>query len=314
MDNKNIDLSVVVINYKMNRELPRTILSLSAAMQKGIAQSLYELVVVDNGSPETIAVEREIKNAAEAGVPISFYRFDKASPSPAAAVNFGVRKARGNLIGVMIDGARLASPGLLAGARMAARLHERPVITSLAFHLGPAVQAMSILDGYDQSKEDALLDSVRWTEDGYRLFDISVLALSSAGGYFLPVAESNSLFMPCSLWHELGGLDENFTSPGGGLVNHDTFIRACELPNTCPIVLLGEGTFHQVHGGISTNAVVSPFDDFHDEYVRIRHKDLAAPTREAILLGRVPPQALPVIESSARIALDRLGRSGQRSQ
>ena len=36
--------------------------------------------------------------------------------------------------------------------------------------------------GYDQQEEDRLLDSVDWTHDGYRLFDISVLAGSSAGG------------------------------------------------------------------------------------------------------------------------------------
>ena len=32
------------------------------------------------------------------------------------------------------------------------------------------------------------------------------------------------------LWDELGGLDERFALPGGGLANHDLYRRACELP------------------------------------------------------------------------------------
>lgn len=34
--------------------------------------------------------------------------------------------------------------------------------------------------------------------------------------------------------------------------------RACSLPHAQVVVLPGEGTFHQVHGGVATNALVSP--------------------------------------------------------
>ena len=33
-----------------------------------------------------------------------------------------------------------------------------------------------------------------------------------------------------TMWDELGGLDERFALPGGGLVNHDLYRRACDLP------------------------------------------------------------------------------------
>ena len=45
--------------------------------------------------------------------------------------------------------------------------------------------------------------------------------------------------------------------------------RACELDDTELILLLGEATFHQIHGGVATNALESPWRKFHDEYVKI---------------------------------------------
>ena len=112
----------------------------------------------------------------------------------------------------------------------------------------------SVQQGYNQEQEDRLLEQARWTEDGYRLFDISVFAGSSAGGWFKPIGESNAIFMRKALWDELGGFDERFQSPGGGYVNLDTLSRAVALPGVTVVTLLGEGTFHQVHGGVATNA------------------------------------------------------------
>ena len=49
--------------------------------------------------------------------------------------------------------------------------------------------------GYDQAAEDELLAGIDWREDGYRLFDVSVLNGSSAWGWFEPIAESSALFL-----------------------------------------------------------------------------------------------------------------------
>ena len=67
------------------------------------------------------------------------------------------------------------------------------------------------------------------------------------------MGESSSLFLTRELWRELGGLDERFALPGGGLVNHDLYRRACALDDVQLVVMLGEGTFHQIHGGASTS-------------------------------------------------------------
>ena len=292
---KNLRLSVIVVCYNMHRELPRTIRSLSSVMQKDIEPEDYEIIIVDNGSSSAYAQE-------EFNFPrtnIRWLRTDIGSVSPAHAVNQGLQIAKGELIGVLIDGARIASPGLLAGALQAQKMHPRPVIATPNFHLGQEVQMSAVKNGYNQLTEDLLLKESNWTADGYRLFNISVFAGSSSNGWFAPIAESNAFFLTQDLWKELGGYDEKFVLPGGGLVNLDTYRRACTIPDSRLFILLGEGTFHQVHGGIATNALVSPCEAFHHEYVRIRGQAFAAPTIEPVFVGRVRPEVLKSIAFSA---------------
>ena len=124
-----------------------------------------------------------------------------------------------------------------------------------------------------------------WDEDPYRLFDIPVFAGSSVGGWYEPIAESNALFVHRSLWEELGGFDERFLERGGGLLNLDLFCRAVALPDVRVVTLLGEGTFHQVHGGVATNALVDMFPRFDAEYERIRGHKFRRPAYVSSYVG-----------------------------
>ena len=223
---------------------------------------------------------------------------DSASRSPARALNAGIAEARGGLVGVMIDGARLASPGLLSKAQAAARLHAKPMIGTIAFHLGPKVQMQSVREGYDQAAEDRLLAQSSWEEDGYRLFSISSLAGSSSGGWFELPTESNAVFLRPAHWRELGGFDERFATPGGGLVNLDTWSRICADREGELIVLLGEATFHQIHGGIATNNFDPPKKLFHEEYTRIRGRRFTKPTRQPLYFGSLPDAIKPSLKTS----------------
>jgi glycosyltransferase involved in cell wall biosynthesis len=280
-------ISIVVCSYNMARELPRTMRSLSPGMQRGVQKSDYEIIVVDNGSTQPF--DKEECREWGADLRVLAIPSGSASPSPARALNTGIADARGELIGVMIDGARMASPGIIASAAMAGTLSDRAVILTLGFHLGSELQMESVLHGYDLEQEDRLLAKSGWTEDGYRLFDVSVFAASSRDGWFSPITESNAIFMCRHLWDELGGFDERFQTPGGGLVNLDTLARAVQLPGAVVVTLLGEGTFHQVHGGVATNSIHNMAGLFQAEYHKIRQCNYQAPVYESLYVGSVPP-------------------------
>jgi glycosyl transferase family 2 len=293
-----LELSVVVVSFNMARELPRTIRSLSASMQRGILAQDYEVIVVDNGS------NRPFDEAAcRQWVPdLVVHHMKDPTVSPVPAINMGLEIARGDVVGVFIDGARMASPGLLASALMASRLHERPAVGTLAFHLGHQVQMESIRNGYNQQVEDALMSSCGWESDGYRLFEISVFAGSSSKGWFNVPTESNAVFLKSSHWSEIGGFDTGFVTPGGGLANLDTWARICDDPRFFVVMLLGEATFHQVHGGVATNSLAPPQDQFHAEYQRLRGRPFAEPSRRPFFFGSPAPQTLKWIELSASMA------------
>ena len=101
-------------------------------------------------------------------------------------------------------------------------------------------------------------------------------------------SESNAFFLRAEHWRALGGWDERFRTPGGGLVNLDTWSRVCSDPAGEVIMLLGEATFHQVHGGIATNNPDAPQAMFHEEYIRIRGRAYERPTRRPLYFGEAP--------------------------
>lgn len=290
-------LSVVVVAFDMARELPRTLRSLDRNHQMDMADVDYEIIVVDNGSPRPMAdIVPDLDPTARV------VQVRRATPSPVGAANLGLQLAQGEVVGLLIDGARLASPGLLHGALRAATLAPRPVITSTAWHLGSTTHMRAAEVGYDQSTEDELLESCGWEEDGYRLFEFSTLAGSSHRGIFGVKGESNSLFMPRELWAALGGLDQRFQLPGGGLANHDLYARACALPEVQLIELLGEGTFHQFHGGAATSRKLS-FADMQADHEEVRGHRHLPPTNAALYVGTVHPSTLPHLERSAQLAI-----------
>src|SRR5688500_17532744 len=125
------DVSVVVVVYNMAREAPRTLHSLSAGYQRHINRDDYEVIVVDNGSNPPL--DPQIVASLEGN--FRWIRIDDASPSPAQAVNRGLVEARGEVIGVMIDGARIVTPGLLHFARQGVRLYDRAIVATLGWYL-----------------------------------------------------------------------------------------------------------------------------------------------------------------------------------
>ncbi len=284
-------LSIIVIFFNMRREAERTLYSLSSNYQIDVSKNAYEVIAIDNASSAPLSNEF-VKKFGE-----NFrYVFHKTrSKSPVEAINLGVNYAQSEFVAVIVDGARMASPGLIAESLRALSLFEHPIVGSLSWHLGPDVQNVSMLNGYCQKVEDELLQSISWPENGYRLFEISVLAQSSSKGFLKGTpSELSWLCMPRRNFLELGGFDMGFQSPGGGLMNHDFLNRALSMPGARPVMLLGEGVFHQFHGGVATNVAMAdhPIQDFKNEYKRVRGAPYEPLVPEKVhYLGTFPPTA-----------------------
>jgi glycosyl transferase family 2/methyltransferase family protein len=286
-------LSVIVVVYNIPREAPRTLHSLSAEYQRDIAADDYEVIVVDNGSnppfdPEIL--ERLSGN-------FRLIRLDPAPSSPARAINVGLAAARGDSIGVMIDGARMVTPGLLHFARAGVGLYPNAVVSGLGWYLGLDQQRWALEGHYGHAREDALLASIGWPADGYRLFEIAALDETSIDGWFGTIVESNGLFLSRQSWDFMNGVDERFDAPGGGFLNLDILIRACALPDSRLVILLGEGTFHQLHGGIATNArpeaIREAVASWRAQYEAIRGEPWKPPTPpRRTYLGVLPAAVL----------------------
>jgi glycosyltransferase involved in cell wall biosynthesis len=288
------ELSVVVVVHNMAREAPRTLYSLSAAYQRHIAADDYEIIVVDNGS--TPPFDAKVLDGLNGN--FRLLRLDPAPASPARAINRGLAEARGKVMGVMIDGARIVTPGLLHFARRGVELYPRAVVVTLGWYLGRDLQRWSMEAGYNRQREDAMLASIGWPQDGYRLFEIAAFDESSVDGWFSQIEESNALFLSRDSWDRIGGVDERFDAPGGGYINLDTLGRAMELPDSELVVLLGEATFHQLHGGIATNQsfrdLAQSLSKWEEQYQAIRQRPWRAPSsRNRTYIGTLPQAVLP---------------------
>jgi hypothetical protein len=271
-------LSVIVCTYDMPREAPRTLLSAGTPYQRQIAHSDYEVLVVDNGSRRPFP---------RTGLPegVRVVPAPAPHPSPVFAINWAARElARGDILLFAIDGARIFSDRLYRQTLRAHDLVSDAFVFTLAWHLGPDIQAASMHHGYDEAAEDRLLARAGWPARPDALWDISVLAGSSLHGFFQPVAESNAFSVPRALFDRCGGFDERFVSPGGGLANLEIFSRYVTRPGARNICLLSEGTFHQIHGGVATSGRAD-WSELAGEYQAIMGRPYERPRYDRLYFG-----------------------------
>lgn len=286
-------LSVILISYDMSREIPRTLQSLSRSYQ-GVPQDFeYEVLLVDNGSPTPL----QSHSWAQLDVPVKLMVPQNPLPSPARAINQARREASGDVICLMIDGAHLLTPGVFLLAQKCFAAFDNPVVATRYFYLGPDEQPLSIAKGYDKQEEDALLRSIDWPSDGYRLYEVGTPLRAGAANitWFNRMFESNCLFMSASLFRQIGGAEEKFDSPGGGFLNLDIYKRAQDVADVTPVQLIGEGSFHQLHGGTTTNAAEAKRSAQQAQYMRqyqaIRGHDEVMSRKTVFYMGHMPTQA-----------------------
>lgn len=283
-------LSVIVVAYNMSREIPRTLQSLTASYQRDCADLDYEVLVLDNNSSERLD-ERMVKSY---GDNFHYHFLEDAPPSPAYALNYGAKHSSGEILCFMIDGAHLLTPGTFKMALATFRAFRNPLVLTRYFYMGPGSQNESILEGYDQAEEDRLLASIDWPRDGYRLFEVGVPLQGRQPKitWFNKMFETNCLFLTRNLFAEMGGADERFDIPGGGFLNMDLYSEAAAVEGVTPVQLIGEGSFHQLHGGTTTNVAPAERDakveKYHDQYRQIRGRDCTVTDKDIYYFGHLP--------------------------
>ena len=292
-------ISIILIIYKMPVQALKTLHSLSTDYQQGVSAEDYEVIVVENESGQMLQ-ESDINTLSGQ---FRYFHRQETQPTPVFAINYGASQASGSHICVMIDGARMVTPGVVSYMLAALRLAPSQAVVSVpGYHLGPKLQQLSVQEGYNEKCEAELLNNIDWPQNGYRLFEIACLSGTCGGGIFKPIGESNCICVSKETYQQLGGFDEAFISHGGGQVNLDFYKRAIELPGTLLFILPGEGSFHQLHGGATTGGVEDrqrSMELLFEEYLSLRGEPYAPPDKRAIYLGAVPDAALKYIQHGA---------------
>ncbi|MCH7788298.1 MAG: class I SAM-dependent methyltransferase [Acidobacteria bacterium] len=282
-----IDLSVVVIFHNMAREAARTLQSLSRTYQQGIDDIDYEVIVIDNGSDPAQLLSEEM--VASFGREFRLITVDEdADRSPTPALNDAIAEARGNVFALMIDGAHVLTPGVLKNGMAGLSTYGTAIVSTQHFYVGPGQQPEMVEGGYDQGREDALFAEINWPEDGYRLFDIGHFI--GDRDWFDGMFESNCLFVPRPLLTQTGAFDDSFSMPGGGYANLELYERLATSPDVTLVSILGEGTFHQVHGGTTTNDGAQDqrrqkIFAYGEHYAELRGKALKGPAKPVHYVG-----------------------------
>lgn len=296
-------LSIVVIVYKMPDQAEKTLYSLSPAYQQGVSEGDYEVIVVENHSDRLLGERRATQYAGN----VRYHLRHETTRSPVNSINFGAEQATGSHLAIMIDGARMVTPGVVRLALEAFRMSPQAAVSAPGYHIGHKLQQVAVNEGYDEKDEAKLLASIEWPKDGYRLFDIAVLSGSCQGGFFRSNYESNFIGMSVRKWQALGGMNPRYDDFGGGNANLDLYKRLLEYPDTPFYLLFGEGSFHQFHGGVTTGTRKAERDVIYkaldDQDRAIRGDDRSPPDVTPILLGSPHPSVYRFF----RLSLERVG-------
>jgi glycosyltransferase involved in cell wall biosynthesis len=146
-------LSIVLIVYKMPDQAERTIQSLSPAYQRDVSEKDYEVIVVENHSDRLLGRERATQYASN----VRYFHRNETQRTPVHAINFGAAQARGSHVAIMIDGARMVTPGIVRQTLDVFHIASNAAVSSPGYHIGDKLQQIAVNEGYNEEAEAQLL-------------------------------------------------------------------------------------------------------------------------------------------------------------
>ena len=288
----------------MRREAERTLHSLSRAYQEELGDVDYEVIVVENGSDD----DQKLGAAFVASFGPEFRYLDLGADAHAVA---GRSRSTGAsapgaaaAFALMIDGAHVLTPGVLRFGLAGLATYAPAIVATQQWYVGPGQQGDAMDNGYDQAYEDRLFDAIDWPSAGYRLFEI---------GHFVGdrdwldgVWESNCMFVAASLLEQVGGFDESFSMAGGGYANLELYERLGSSPDVTVATIIGEGSFHQIHGGTTTNQTDaaerrSRVFGYSQHYADLRGRAFKGPGKPIHYVGRIAYRRGAPLEAATHV-------------
>jgi len=245
-----MELSIIIIFHNNKREAIRSLYALSKKYQRNIEELQYEVLCIDSNSSEPL----EPNEFKDLGTEFIFHQLTTDNPSPTDALQFGIDNSKSENLCFMIDGAHIITPNVINYFKKISSIDKNYFIYTHPYHLGEYYQNDNMIKyNYNQATEDILLSKFDWKENGYTLFEASNYKQSNEI-FISNIFESNCFFISKNHLNVIGGINKKFKTKGGGFVNLDIFKRAVENTLTQTTALIGEGSFHQFHGGTSTNS------------------------------------------------------------
>ncbi|OFE13768.1 hypothetical protein PHACT_12005 [Pseudohongiella acticola] len=300
-------LSVVVIAWNMPEALSRTLTTLSAEYQDAIDEADYEIVVVENDSGNNMLT------ASVQALPGNFryYLRTESGVSPVAAMAFALEQCRAPFACLILDGAQMLTPGVLAQALCILENENNALVAVPGYHLGQKQQHLvEDLPGLLNWQEQMFREE-DWQQNGYRLFRHACFSPGNKRGFLQPFMEASALFCKTSHLIEQQCADPRFVASGGGAVNLHILRQLGLCVASHVYVLPGEGSFHQYHGGVTTRSDEAQSQrvlGFKTQLQEIWQNAFFALRRQPIFFGPVGRHAEPHLAESVRMAENRYHR------
>lgn len=238
-------LTLIIAYYNIPKHIERTLMSCAPAYQNAPKDKI-EVIIADNGSTEPLPDDLQERFPF-----VSKILRTEGKPSPVFALNDAIENARFDMIGIMIDGAHMLSPGIFRNTRDISQLYARPVINVPQYYLGNVSQNLNPkMDAW--KRETWWLDRINWPEKGYALFNYALFPGENVTKSRRDSIESNCLIARREVFEDCGAFDPRFDEPGAGFANLEMFTRLTNHKDNTYVMFPGEGTFHQDHDGTTT--------------------------------------------------------------
>ena len=249
----------------------------------------YEIILIDNGSAKILGDEtRTISPNLE----YIYIPPNKSSPNPALAMNRAAALSRTPLLCLMIDGARMLTPGVLSWGIRLLELVPGAMVEVRGWHLGPKWQPESVAEGYNRTLN---LSFSNRCVGGKTAIGFLIFRQPARKQNWVSRARLRSRIVSSSAVHSLINSAGSTIATRNLAVDWSTsiFMRA-QWPRRIMSGRFSGKAFHQVHGGAATSLSLEGLRlaavRWDAESYRLRGPLLPVDPAKFILAGHIPSE------------------------